>query len=377
MKILIKILFNCTTNVEGGGCKNAAIFIRESLDDKSITYIYAVSPQVLKIINSFGINIDERFILFEKSPSKSISSRKKLLKLSSSDTFDAIYTMAGPAYVSFKIPHIMGMSNPYVSHLNILDFLRFSTLKSIPKSVCNIVYQCLYANKADHFIFQTLSSKKGFEKRFRISSKNTCIIPNALDLQKYDIVNDATCSYFNNKVTNIFVPAGPYLHKCVHLIPFYANELRKRGLENFCFITTLPDHFFKQFIKSNKYYNSVKDLIVNTGHVSYINMKSFYRTSDVVFIPSALETFSATYIEALVDSKCVVVADKDFARDVCLNNAFYVNPFDFTSVSDMLTRIILNPNEHKINNFSLNKSIIINHKSRYELIKNEFFLLLD
>ena len=63
----------------------------------------------------------------------------------------------------------------------------------------------------------------------------------------------------------------------------------------------------------------VEDLVKNIGPYHYSEISSHYAQADIVFVPSLLETFSATYLEAMVANKPLVVAQKDFAKEVCKN----------------------------------------------------------
>ena len=54
--ILPVILFNCSTNNVGGGMKNSALFIQESLKDNSIKWNYAVSEEIANFLTKFSIN---------------------------------------------------------------------------------------------------------------------------------------------------------------------------------------------------------------------------------------------------------------------------------------------------------------------------------
>ncbi len=72
------VLFNCSTNVVGGGVKNSAIFIKSVFSNNDVNWIFAISPQVKQLLIKMGLVLDSRFEEFEKSPSKNLDSRKRL-----------------------------------------------------------------------------------------------------------------------------------------------------------------------------------------------------------------------------------------------------------------------------------------------------------
>ena len=57
-------------------------------------------------------------------------------------------------------------------------------------------------------------------------------------------------------------------------------------------------------------------------------LPELYRNSDICFIPSVLETFSATYVEAMATGRPIVASDLDFAHAVCQESAVYFDPRD-------------------------------------------------
>ena len=56
------------------------------------------------------------------------------------------------------------------------------------------------------------------------------------------------------------------------------------------------------------------------------------------FLPSLLESFSGTYVEAMFHGKTILTSDFDFARDVCAQAAFYFDPLDPNSILSSIIR---------------------------------------
>ena len=77
----------------------------------------------------------------------------------------------------------------------------------------------------------------------------------------------------------------------------------------------------------------VDSLIENIGEYKYSEANEVYASCDMVFVPSVVEVFSATYLEAMQCKKPLIVADRDFARDICGDGAEYLEPFDFKATA--------------------------------------------
>ncbi len=335
---MINILFNCTTNVVGGGVKNSAIFIKFVADCDDISWSFAVSPQVNALLEKWAIDVP-RLKVFPASPAKSLRSRKDLLEFEKSECADAVYTMAGPSYVSFSSFHIQGISNPHITHVKISD-IRFIVRSNLFLNYLLLVaYQSYNARKADYFLFQTESSRKGFCKRLRIDQSRTCVLSNAIDFSAFE---DAKALEFdqNKGDVAVFCPAAPYSHKALNLIPNYAKMLRDRGYPNFTFFLTIAqDHPLFNSISREAKNLGVSDMVKTKGVYSYSEVGSVYSASDIVFVPSLLETFSATYLEAFAACRPLVVADREFSKEVCGEAAKYVEPHNSENVVDVLIEV--------------------------------------
>jgi glycosyltransferase involved in cell wall biosynthesis len=303
--------------------------------------------------------------------------RNKLISLVKKVKADIVYTMAGPAYVNFPVFHIMGISNPYITHANWDSFkLRGSPL-SVLSYLLYVFVQLTYSKKADFFVFQTEQARKSYSKRTGISVNSTSVIPNAFDENMLSLKNNNEFKN-NNDIFRIFCPGAEYIHKGFQFIPEIAKALKKdHPHAKVEFVVTLPDSGnLWHLIKSKAENLGVNTCIKNIGPYSYSKASELYASANMVFVPSVLETFSATYLEAMAAKKPLLVADKPFARDICEEYAWYINPKRPAEASVRIIEImgydIENSNKLQIGDRILRK--YGNHEERYMKIQN---LLLD
>ena len=143
----------------------------------------------------------------------------------------------------------------------------------------------------------------------------------------------------------IFCLAAPYPHKNLKIIPEVASLLRENDPARvYCFIVTLPDNgpvVRKFWAMVEKY--GVKDMIENAGRIKLQECPRFYASSDIVFLPTLLETFSATYPEAMVMGKPIVTTDLDFAHDICGDAAAYYSPLSAEAAAKLLGQVAGDP----------------------------------
>ncbi len=341
----MKILFNCTTNVVGGATKNSAIFIKHALMHDEINWVFAVSKAVQEILDKWDISSDN-IHLFEISPSQDKIVRQKLYNLAKEQNVDLVYTMAGPAYVNFKKKHVLGMSNAYVTHT---DYQGLSIGRSpidIIKRFLLSFYQGYHARKADFWLFQTNESRNKFIKRYLIDERKTRVISNAIGNEFTNhYKNKDKCICNLKRTIQILTPAADYPHKVLHLIPKIAEKLHiiANNEYNFEFILTI-NHNSKLWNKINLESRrlSVEQYIKNVGPYNYANVLELFDKANIIFVPSILETFSASYLEAFSSKRSLIVADKGFAKDICQEAALYVDPFNAQQTADTIDKLIRN-----------------------------------
>ncbi len=341
----MKVLFNSTTNIVGGGVKNSAIFIKHACHYPEIDWLFVVSKPVKEILERWKIE-DARIRLFPHSPSRNMEARRRLAMLTHQHSVDIVYTMAGPAYTKFPVTHIMGISNPYITHGSREAFILNRNAKHFFNIVISVLYQAFYASKADYWIFQTEAARNSFIKRFRVKRDKTYVITNS--------IGDEFIKYFmkrpfhtvsSNQPINIFCPAADYWHKALNFIPDIAMELKKiSSSSNYTFKFTLTlkkDSNIWKTINKKSLKKGITHLIDNIGPYTYADAITLFEQADIVFVPSILETFSASYLEAFASKRPLIVSDRDFAHDICGNGALYVNPFDTVETAASIHELIL------------------------------------
>lgn len=367
----MKVLFNCSTNVVGGAVQNAYNYIFNALKDNENDWMFLVSPQVYDQLLKMN-GPDNRVIKIVNSPSKNLESRKLIQEHEKQFNPDLVYTMAGPAYVSFKNYHVMGISNPYLTHARFRTYIYGRGFFESVQLILTALYQAIYVRRANFFFFQTGSSRNAFCKRYRVRKDKTALVPNAIsNIFTSDIGKEENAS--KSEQVKIFCPAAPYPHKGLHTLPLIAKRLQKSvNGQKFQFVTTLPSNsnIWKRIEKKAKWHN-VQNLISNIGPFNHSEAPRLHNDADIIFIPSVLETFSTSYLEGIISKKPLLVSDLPFAEEVCGDHAHYIKPFSIGSAVTHLSDLITNLQDYKQNitaeDFVLKK--FGDQKDRYNVIK--------
>ena len=82
------------------------------------------------------------------------------------------------------------------------------------------------------------------------------------------------------------------------------------------------------------------DIIVNVGPVPMRRVPSLYQQADALLLPTLLESFSGTYVEAMFHGKPIFTSDYEFAVDVCQDAAFYFDPLNAQDILRVILQAI-------------------------------------
>lgn len=323
----MKFLFNASTNLTGGGAKNSAIFIKYALNSVRHKWSFIVSPQVAEVLKAWNLP-QSNVTIFNKSPARSIKAQKELETFQRNGDFDLVYTMAGPAYARFTCPHVMGISNPYISHVDLKTFISTRPLVHWLPDALKIAYQSYYARKASRLIFQTATARDSFCRRLGYPSERTVIVANAFDPANFANVRPPT---FDSPV-KVLAPSMAYPHKMLEQLPAVAAASRNSPLKVEFLLTLDPDSPEWKAIERKASRLRVTEQVKTIGTYNYANAASIFADSDVILSLSILETFSATPLEAFGASRPLISADRPWAREISGQAALYIDPGDPATV---------------------------------------------
>lgn len=88
---------------------------------------------------------------------------------------------------------------------------------------------------------------------------------------------------------------------------------------------------------------SVQGHFVNVGPVRQDELAAYYTHSDALILPTVLESFTGTYLEAMQFKRPILTSDLDFAHDVCGDAALYFDPWDVDAGRDAIRRLLDEP----------------------------------
>ena len=129
--------------------------------------------------------------------------------------------------------------------------------------------------------------------------------------------------------TKLFSLTRYYPHENLEMIVECFDRDRERLADVACFLTISPD----QDPKAEALLERIQDLdlgdaIINVGPLEQSRLPAFFYNSDALLLPTLLESFSGTYLEAMSFNCPILTSDLDFARELCGETALYFDPWD-------------------------------------------------
>ena len=121
-----------------------------------------------------------------------------------------------------------------------------------------------------------------------------------------------------------------YPHKNLEIIKPLIHVLKKKGMIQCRFVLTLP------WEKYERFFGDVKEWVINVGPMPIDECPSLYQECDFMFLPTLLECFSASYVEAMAMKKPILTSDMDFAHTICRDAEVYFDPMDPVDIADKI-----------------------------------------
>ena len=118
----------------------------------------------------------------------------------------------------------------------------------------------------------------------------------------------------------------------------------------------------------------------NLGILKTVDCPAAYASSDALFLPTLIETFSASYPESMKMKKPILTSDLDFAKDVCNDAALFFDPTDPQNIADTIEEIILNKKLYnsltkkgikRLNSMEISESRAIKYIDIFNKLKNK------
>ena len=333
----MNILIDCTNLKVGGGIQVATSFINDLNKTHSKFIFFIVLSHQMRVgfkTDSFNPNI--RFIDMNPKFQNKRKISGFLKQVEEEFNIDKVFCVFGPSFYKSKVPKIVGYAIPHFIYEESPFFKKISIKKKINLFFRKIILIHLFKRNSDALIFETDDARIKFTKKYNYSKK-TYTVNNALNEVFMDKNKWNEIEIKDNREFKILTLSANYPHKNLMIIPKIIEILKSKRITNFSFLISLNENDINITDSIRPYINFI-------GKVELSQLPKLYEKVDFVFIPTLLEVFSATYIEAMHMQKPIVASDMSFARDICKNAALYFIPTDSVDASNKIVRLMKDKN---------------------------------
>lgn len=337
-----KILINLSNLKMGGALQVAYSFLIELLNLNIEAYeLYVVLSKeldnelfdedinIFKKINVFRLNNQPAFGL------KGLKARRELDQIEHSIKPSCVFSVFGPTYWRPKSKHISGFAAGWTINPDSVAFSVLSFKGRIKKKLQNRIKLTSSLYETDIFIVETAIVKHRLNRYGKVDLKKIHVVGNTYGSQYNHIDNILDYKLpprlSDNEFRLITISAN-YPHKNLIILREIAKIYKERAMEVKFFITISAREY-------NSLFKGFEDYIHNLGPVKVKDCPQIYKQCDALFLPTLLESFTASYVEAMIMKLPILTSDLDFARYLCGPAALYFNPFDGNDIVEKIELI--------------------------------------
>jgi glycosyltransferase involved in cell wall biosynthesis len=243
-------------------------------------------------------------------------------------------TTSGHSYFPSKAPQIIGYNLPVHIYPESPFFTLISKKDKMKFALKKIMHRYFFQRDGNAIFVQTDDVNKRVRKLLKSNNvytiTNTCSSFFKNPLCDHKILPDKEPDEIRLLTLTTY-----YLHKNLEIIPLIIDQLVAKGYNNVKFVLTLDNERFNRLIPLE-----YRSFVYNADYVKPIACPALYKECDIMFLPTLLECFSASYPEAMIMEKPIITTDIGFAHIVCKNSALYFKPMDAQSATECIIRIM-------------------------------------
>lgn len=343
MKILINVVN--ARNI-GGGFQVVFNFILKTQEytRSDVEWYYAVSERLDGFLkDDFKVNVQEgHYFVYPDQPDFKGTYwrvKRELMELEDRINPDVVFSPLSPGYFFFKHKEVMRFANAWSTNATSYAWKTLPIRAKMRTKIYNIMQRTLL-RKAKYIITQTETVRGGLLRVTGLPGNRVFVVPNVLPAVFQDI--DPTPLEADANWIDVAAVGGQMPHKNLEIIPEVLLVLKEKyQLTNLRFHTTLPagSGVWLRIENGLKQYG-LSENVVNHGNMRLVDLANLYRHCRFCFLPTVLETFSASTIEAMYFDLKTVASNLSFNTEVMQDVCLYFEPMNAESAAEKLAQVI-------------------------------------
>ena len=339
MKVIVNTI--STKKNAGGAFQISQNFLLKSLEHTEIEWYYITSQDLDDAIGErFSTMKGSKYFVFPTQPDFLGTYKKvkfQLREIEAKIQPDLVYSITAPSYFKFHAPEVMRFTNPWVTHPNKFAW----SILSLKEKIQYFLYslnQKRMMKAAHYFITQTETCAKGICRITGEPSDHVKVVHNVLPAIFKSIDNTPI---IEDDQINIACVGAATTHKNFDIIPNLIQELDNLGVKNIRIHVTIPfENSMIKTINANLKAMNLSDRIVNHGHLSQEELARMYCRCQFCFLPTLLEVFSASTVEAMYFQLPIVATYFDFNSEVLGASCLYYEPKNAKAAAQQFQKLV-------------------------------------
>lgn len=208
----------------------------------------------------------------------------------------------------------------------------------------------LTVNSASAVIVQTAVMSRRLQAKYKIPPQKFQVIrqpvPKALQDASLTAIPNPVMAGHKENIKLLFLSKG-YPHKNHAILPAVAHELRRLGLAGQVRIYTTLDPAGEADLASQTVQDH-DDVITNLGTLSAPEVAGAFKAASALLLPTLIESYGLIYLEAMSFGLPILTSDRDFAREMCRDQALYFDPNSAVSIVAAIQKLLAEPKDRTI-----------------------------
>lgn len=336
----MRILVNAS-NLKAGGGLQVADSICMLLNHYSMhQFVVVLSPELTKtgkLIEEFD-NVSVVFYSFKKTVKSLLFLRDTFLdSIVYKKKIDAVLTVFGPSRWAPRVPHLCGFARAQILPLDTPYFKQ----RSLKERLRNVLVKHSFKRGSDYYWTENPAISGLLKIIF--PQKHVYTISN-----NYNQVFDDESKWHLHELppfngVTLLTISNSYPHKNLIIAQKVAEILERKHPEfTFRFVLTINESEYPKLGKSIRHH------FLFIGTVDVAECPSLYQQSSIMFQPSLLECFTATFPEAMRMMIPIITTDLEYSRGLCGNAAMYYSALSAEDAADKIYE--LSTNKELVNN---------------------------
>ena len=193
---------------------------------------------------------------------------------------------------------------------------------------------------ATTLIAQTETSAQRLKQHYK-GINQIEVVPNPVALPEFtktlSITSEELERAHSAKRKKLLCLSRYYPHKNLGILLDLA-ELIKAQNKPYVIVTTIAP---EQHPDVNGFLEAIHErnlgsVLLNLGPIPMDEVPGVYETTDGLLLPTLLESFSGTYVDAMHHGKPVFTSDRDFAHEVCGDAGYYFDPLNAQNMLNVI-----------------------------------------